>query len=155
MEWNEREAYQILSEAAQSVRTATKYAGSLIANAEDGIMQMQAQAEELGNIIANLSAKEISVSRQTPWITRSEVRDIIALTSRIKNGVDVQSLVRMCLDLTNQSRIFLDLMSRYGRMSSGRDREADIEDYLTSDQIMTLMEWVEEGKQRRLEVTNG
>ena len=152
-EWSEKEAHNVLAETAAVIRVATRHVSKLLAEADD-LESLQSSVEKLNDLVTSLSPDEISTSRSTPWITRGDAREIIALSKRLLKLADLSGIVRLSTDLTTQARTFLEMMSKFSMRTGGIGGEVDVEDYLTTDQILTLMEWVEEGKLRKTEVSS-
>jgi hypothetical protein len=138
-----------MAETASTIRMASKYAAKILKETDESFASIKESAEALHEIVDGLSPSEISTSRSTPWITRTDSKNLLSLSEKLQEQFDAKGIITLALDLTRQSAMFLELMSKHGRLIGGRGEDT-IEEYLTYDQLMNVLEWVEAGKQRRL-----
>jgi len=151
--WDKDAARKILYETVNVIDESSSAARSLLVQYRVSADQVREDIEALGAVAESLTAQEISTNRSSPWITRSQASTIISTLRAIRSLLDMSSLVKISMDLTNQAKAFIEVVAKVERSwGQNAQEEGDIEKYLTIEQLMQLAIWIDEGKMRREEV---
>lgn len=147
MGWDRDRAKQTMAESAEVINIATMFAKRAIIDMQKNEEDVEEALSELREIINKVNPGG-SRKGENPNISRSEAADVLRLLGRINSAYDIKGIVKMSLDLTNQCRIFLEMMDkidvRYG--AEEREGKTDLISMLTTEQLQQVYEWVEENE---------
>lgn len=148
MGWSRDEARQTLAESMTTITIASRLARQAVAEIDRTSRGIADDLTDLKQLITTMKAEGISSGRHSGTCTRLQANAILTCCNKLLACLDVKDLVRMSLDLTNQSRIFLDMMAkidiRYGE--EDKVKQEDITRYLTTEQLIIVNEWIGENK---------
>lgn len=151
MPWDINEAKELIRETLEVVRLAGSEVRRLVIGATERAAEMDVEVAKLQEIIEGLSSDEISTLRSTPWITRGDAKELISICKRLRSMADMTNLVKLCLDMTSQSRSFFDLMVKVSDEFGLEKKEAEsgLEDKLTEEQLIQVMEMIHQNELER------
>ena len=139
MEWNEEDAVRVLQESLALVGAITqKVRGELTGGGDGGVIQ------ELKELITGLHPEELGSPRK-PWITREDARKIMSLLEK-QSVSDGATLLRMSSDLMSQTDALMKMLVRVRGDFKPAVIGEDWEDFLSTEQMLQVMTWVEEAK---------
>lgn len=146
--WDREKARETLSESMQTISVASRLARKAVMEIESTSQEIEPDIITMKGMISAMRAEGISSGRQSGTCTRSQAQKIISSCNKILACFDVNDIVRMSLDLTNQSRIFIEMMDRIDKRYGAEDRQQqeDITRWLTEGQLMMVMGWIRENK---------
>lgn len=149
--WDREEARAILSDSMQTIKAAGRIARKAVEIQSDLEVDAREDLNELRDSIVAMKDQGIPGTRHSGLISRAQARDILTHLRRIESSLNVSTIVKLCLDLTNQSRLFMDMMDRVNRIWGDDDRRKaeDLENQLTVDQLLQVYQMIEHNKAER------
>lgn len=147
MGWDRDKARATLADSMQTIEVASRMAKRAIVGIEGATETLEYELKELREFIESIRLDGIS-KRGGNTLTRLQASKIIQNTDRIARTFDIAPIIRMSLDLTNQTHAFVNMMDKIDKRYGEEDRRAseDITRHLTEDQLMQVYEWVRENK---------
>ena len=153
--WNRDKARNTLAESMQTIEVAARLARKAVEEMEATSETIEPAIKEVRLVVQKMQGVGISSSKQSGTLSRDQARRIISSTEKLLKALDVKEIVKMSLDLTNQSKIFLEMMAkidiRYGE--EDRQRAEDITEHLTAEQLLQVYEWIGENKRVRADAS--
>ena len=149
MGWDRDEARATLADSIQTIAVASRMAKKAISALETAEEEVSESISDLKSMVKELQGDGIKRGRASNGITRAQASKIISLSDKIAKTFDIGPIIRMSLDLTNQSASFVNMMEKIDRKYGEEDKRAaeDITRYLDEEQLMQVYEWVRENKQ--------
>ena len=149
--WDRDKARGTLAESMQTIEIASRLARKAVTEIDGAAIDIAADVEALKEIISDMQAEGISSGKTSGTCTRRQANAILTVCNRLVRAFDVKEIVRMSLDLTNQSRIFVDMMDRVDKRYGEEDRKRaeDITEHLTTEQLLQVLAWVGENKEAK------
>lgn len=152
MGWNREDARETLAHSMQTITIASRMARNALSDIEKNASDVEPFLETIKTIVEKFQAEGITGSRKGGNMTRQQAASLISGIGALRRAFDMSAIVKLSLDLTNQTKSFVDMMQKIEARYALEDanRAADITEHLTSDQLMQVMEWVKENQEEAL-----
>lgn len=144
--WDRDAARQTLAETMATINVAVGMARTAVEDMESLKSDVQADVTKLKQLVDAIDPTQLSSARAATNLTRTQARSLLSVLRNIERTFDVTVIVRMSLDLTRQSQIFVTMMEAIDKRYGAEDRQAqeDITEHLTGPQLLQVRQWLTE-----------
>lgn len=157
MGWSREQARATLAESMHTIAIASRMARHAVASIETSSGDLDEDFTFLRTIINQLRNEGLSSAKDSGLLNRSQAGKIISCLNRIQGAFDISNMVKLSLDLTNQTRVFVDMMDKVDRRYGEEEAQKaqDITEHLDTEQLMIVLGWVRENRSKKEGISNG